>query len=90
MNNQLQATDRQSQRRGFLWGALFTAFIGGNAFISVSSNPRFETIHVLDVMRLMLAGAAVAVTLVLLIQFFVRGPLSEDKRAGEKSVKESN
>jgi hypothetical protein len=80
MNNQLQATDRQSKRRGLLWGALFTAFIGGNAFISVSSNPRFETIHTLDVMRLMIAGAAVPVTIMLLAQFVNRDPHSEDKR----------
>jgi hypothetical protein len=61
-----------------------------NAFFGVSSKPRFEAFHVLDVMRLMLAGAAVAVTIFLLIQFFVRGPLSEDKRAGEKSGEKSH
>ena len=89
MDNQLETTDR-SKRSGFLWGALFTAFIGVNAFFSVSSDPRFETIHTLDVMRLMIAGAAVPVTVMMLIQFFIRGPRSEDKRAGEKCIEQSN
>jgi hypothetical protein len=84
MDNQLEANDRQSKRRGFLWGALFTAFIGVNAFFSVSSNPRFETIHVLDLMRLMIAGAAVPVTIMMSGQFFIRGPRSEEDKKGSE------
>jgi hypothetical protein len=74
----------------FLWAAAFTAFMGVVAFIGVASKPRFETFHVLDVIRLMTAGAAVAVTIMMLIWFFNFGPRSEDKRAGEKSGEESN
>ena len=75
----------------FLWAAPLTAFFGVIAFISVSSNPRFETIHALDVIRLMTAGAGFAVALFMLILFFIRGPrFSEDNRAGEKSGEESN
>jgi hypothetical protein len=67
-----------------------TAFWGVFAFSGVAFNPRFETYHVLDVIRLMTAGAAVAVTIMLLVEFYNRGPLSEDNRAGEKSSEESN
>jgi hypothetical protein len=74
----------------FLSISLFTAFWGVIAFSGVASNPRFEKIHVLDVIRLMTAGAAFAVALIMLIQFFIRGPRSEDKRAEEKSGEESN
>ena len=73
----------------FLWAALFTAFMGLVAFSGVASKPRFETFHTLDVIRLMTAGAAIPVTLMLIL-FFIRGPRSEDKRAGEKSGEESN
>ena len=73
-----------------LWAAAFTAFWGVIAFSSVYSNPRFETIHVLDVIRLMTAGAGFAVAIFMLMLFFFRGPFSEDKRAGEKSGEESN
>ena len=82
-----------NRRRSFhlLWMAAFAAFWGAFAFFGVSSNPRFETIHVLDVIRLMTAGAGFAVALMtLLMVFFRRGSLSEDKRAGEKSGVESN
>jgi hypothetical protein len=81
-----------NRRRPFphLAAAAFTAFFGVIAFSGVASNPRFETIHVLDAIRLMTAGAAIAVTLMMLIEFFNRGPLSEDKKAGEKSGEESN
>jgi hypothetical protein len=79
-----------NRRRSFhlLWAALFAAFLGGNAFFRAYSKPRFETFHVLDVLQLMIAGAAIPVTIFLLIQFFGCGPLSEDKRAGEKSGEE--
>jgi len=81
-----------NRRRRFepLWGAAFTAFMGLIAFISVASNSRFETIHRLDVIRLMTAGAAVAVTIMLLIKFFNGGPQTADNWAGEKPVERSN
>ena len=82
---------RDRRRSTFLWAAWFTAFFGVIAFSSVSSNPRSETIHVLDVIRLMTAGAGFPLTLFMLLLFFYGlGPFSEDKRAGEKSGEESN
>ncbi len=61
--------------------APFAAFIGLFSFSSVASNPRFETIHILDVIRLMTAGAGFAIALVLLVQFFrFPGPRSESKK----------
>ena len=77
-------------RRRFLWMAAFGAFWGVLAFFRVSSKPRFEKIHVLDVIGLMTAGAGLAVALTGLILFFVLGPRTEDNKAGEKSGKESN
>jgi hypothetical protein len=51
------------------------------AFSSVAGNPRFETIHTLDVIRLMTAGAGFAVALMLLSPFFnFPGPRSEDQK----------
>jgi len=78
------------RRRPFqrYWAAAFAAFFGLLAFSGVASNPRFETIHVLDVIRLMTAGASIAV--VLMILFFRPGSRSEDNRAGEKSGEGSN
>jgi hypothetical protein len=69
--------------------AAITAVMGVIAFSGVASNPRFETIHVLDVIRLMTAGAAIAVTIMLVVTFFNRGPFSDDKGAGEKRGEES-
>ena len=66
------------------------AFWGVLAFLGVSTNPRFETIHVLDVIGLMTAGAGLAVTIMGLSLFFILGPRTEDNRAGEKSGEESN
>ena len=77
-------------RRRFLWMGASGAFWGVLAFFRVSTNPRFETIHVLDVIGLMTAGAGLAVALAGLILFFIRGPRTEDNRAGEKSGEESN
>ena len=71
----------------FLWIAAMGAFWGVFAFFGVASNPRFATIHVLDVIRLMTAGAGLAVTIAGLIMFFVFR--AEDKRVGEKSGEES-
>jgi len=65
--------------------AVFAACTGLMAFSRVASKPRFETIHTLDVIGLMTAGAGVAVALVLLIQFFcLPGPRSEGNRAGQE------
>ena len=55
-----------------------------------SRQARFETFHVLDVIGLMTAGAGLAVAIAGLILFFIRGPHTEDTRAGEKSGEESN
>ena len=81
-----------SRRRPFqlLWPASFTAFFGAFAFISVSSNPRFATIHVLDIIRLMTAGAGFALALFILMLYFRGGSFSEDNRAGEERGEESN
>jgi hypothetical protein len=79
------------RRRAFplLWGASFIAFFGAIAFYNVSSNPRFETIHVLDIIRLMTAGAGFALALFMLILHFSGGTISVFNRAGEKSGEES-
>jgi hypothetical protein len=69
--------------------AAFTAFFGAIAFFSVASNPRFETIHVLDVIRLMTAGAGFALTIFMLTLYLRGGNISVDNRAGEKSGEES-
>jgi hypothetical protein len=50
--------------------ALFAICIGLVTFSNVAGNPRFETYHTLDVIRLMTAGAGFGVAFVLLIQFF--------------------
>ena len=52
------------------WTAAITTFFGVTAFVGVAVNPRFETFHVLDIIRLMTAGVAIPVTIMLLIQFF--------------------
>lgn len=59
--------------------ALFILCIGLGSFSRVAGNPRFEAIHVLDVIGLMTAGAGIGVALVLLVQFFtLSGRRSED------------
>jgi len=68
----------------------FAAFYGMLAFHGVSTNPRFETIHTLDVIRLMTAGAGFAVALMGLLLFYTRSSRSDDNRAGAKSGEESN
>jgi hypothetical protein len=61
--------------------AVFAACTGLMSFFRVAGNPRFETIHTLDVIGLMTAGAGIAAGLVLLIQFFtIPAPRSEDKK----------
>ena len=77
-----------SDRRLFLWPASLAAFFGVLAFSRVSTKPRFETFHVLDVIGLMTAGAGLAVTIMMLVLFFIRGPRTEDDRAGEKNDEE--
>jgi len=49
--------------------ASFAAFWGLIAFSGVAGNPRFQTYHTLDVIRLMTAGAGFAVCLFALIMF---------------------
>jgi len=75
-------------RRRLLWMAAFAAFFGVNSFFRVSSKPRFETIHALDVVGLMTAGAGLAVVVMALVLFFIRGLRTEDsgqeKKSGEK------
>ena len=63
--------------------AVFTASLGVIAFSSVAGKPRFQTFHVLDVIRLMTAGAAVAVTIMLLIKFFISLSPRADERKEE-------
>ena len=61
--------------------AVFAMCMGLVTFSSVAGNPRFETYHTLDVIRLMTAGAGFGVALVLLIQFFKSpGTRSEAKK----------
>jgi hypothetical protein len=67
--------------------AVIAACLGLMAFSRVASNPRFETIHVLDVIGLMTAGAGIAAGLVLLMQFiFLPGPRSEAKKEKEQGT----
>ena len=74
----------------FLWAAAFSASMGLIVFSGVASNPRFQTIHTFDVLRLMIAGAAVPVTIMLLAEFLIRGSHSKDKRSEEERGEESN
>lgn len=78
-----------SDRRFFLWPASFAAFYGVSAFFRVSSKPRFETYHTLDVIGLMTAGAGFAVALMMLVRFFTHSPRAEGDSAGEKGGAES-
>ena len=50
--------------------SIFVLCMGLFVFSNVAGQPRFETYHRLDVTRLIIAGAAFGVGLVLLIQFF--------------------
>ena len=77
---------QRRMRRVSVVMAIFAACTGLMAFSRVASNPRFETIHTLDVIGLMTAGAGLAVALVLLMQFFfLPSPRSEDNRTGPES-----
>ena len=67
--------------------AIFAGCMGLSAFFRVAGNPRFETIHTLDVIGLMTAGTGLAAALVLLIQFFsLPGPRSEAKKEKEQGT----
>ena len=55
-----------------------------SAFFRVAGNPRFETIHTLDVIGLMTAGAGIAVALILLIQFFSTTARVQSTQAGRR------
>ena len=72
---------QRRMRRVQVTMAPITACMGLVAFSGVANSPRFETYHTLDVIRLMTAGAGLAVALVLGIQFFnLPGPRSEAKQ----------
>lgn len=81
-------TKREPNRRRMnrVSGAIFAAFIGLGTFANVASNPRFQAIHTLDVIRLMTAGAGFAVALVLLIDFSFPGHRPEPKKEKEQGT----
>jgi hypothetical protein len=61
------------------------------AFSGVANSPRYESFHVLDIIRLMAAGANFGIAFLALILFFVfRRQNSEDKRVEETSGAVSN
>jgi hypothetical protein len=67
--------------------AVFATCIGLVSFSSVAGNPRFETYHRLDVIRLILAGVGFGVALVWLIQFFkFPGPRSADMKEKQQGT----
>lgn len=72
---------QRRMRRVSVAMAIFAACTGLMAFSRAASNPRFEAIHTLDVIRLVTAGAGFGVALILVIQFFnFPGPRSEDDK----------
>ena len=75
--------EQRRRRRNRVPGAIFVTCIGLVSFFRVAGNPRFETIHTLDVIGLMTAGAGFGVAFVLLMQSFVL-PRSEDNGAGQE------
>lgn len=78
---------QRRMRRVPLALAPFAACMGMIAFSGVASNPRFETIHTLDVIRLMTAGAGFAVAIFSLILFFnFSGPRSEARKEKEQGT----
>ena len=78
---------QRRMRRVSVAMAIFAGCMGLSAFFRVAGNPRFETIHTLDVIGLMTAGAGIAVALILLIQFFsLPGPRSEAKQEKEQGT----
>jgi hypothetical protein len=72
-DNSKREQPQRRMRRTQVGMAVFATFIGLISFFGVAGNPRFETYHTLDVIRLMTAGAGFGVALVLLIQFFQFG-----------------
>ena len=86
-DNTTREQRQRRMRRVQVAMAVFAACIGLFGFSGVAGNPRFETYHTLDVIRLMTAGAGFGVALVLLIQFFkYPGPRSEDKKEKEEGT----
>ena len=76
-----QEKRQRRMRRVSVGMAVFAMCIGLVSFSNVAGNPRFETYHTLDVIRLMTAGAGFGVALVLLIHFFkFPRPGSDDKK----------
>ena len=83
--NTRQEQRQRRMRRVSVAMGIFAGFTGLSAYFRVAGNPRFETIHTLDVIGLMTAGAGIAVAFVLLMQFFLLpGPRSEDNRASQE------
>lgn len=82
-NNKREQRPRRMNRLG---GAMMAAVFGLIAFFGVVSNPRFQTIHTLDVIRLMTAGAGAAVSLMLLFDFCFPGPRSESKKERDQGT----
>ena len=67
-------------RRVSVGMAVFVACIGLMSFFRVAGNPRFESIHTLDVIGLMTAGGGLGVAFVLLMQYFtLPGDRPEDR-----------
>lgn len=83
MNNRRRRYER-------LCGAGFTVVIGLTSFFSAFGSPGFETMRTLDVIRLMTAGAAVAVTIMLSVMFIKGEPQSENRVAVEKRGEKSS
>lgn len=73
---------QRRMRRVSVGMAVFAMCIGLVSFSNVAGNPRFETYHTLDVIRLMTAGAGFAIAFVLLIQFF-KSPRSRSEAKKE-------
>ena len=85
--NTKQEQRQRRMRRVSVVMAIFVGGMGLSAFSRVAGNPRFETIHILDVIGLMTAGAGLAIALILLIQFFsLPGPRSEAKKEKEQGT----
>lgn len=67
--------------------AIVAACMGLFAFSSVAGNPRFETYHTLDVIRLVAAGVCFGTAFVVLMQFFfLPDPRSEDKKGKDQGT----
>ena len=78
---------QRRMRRVSVAMAVFVGCIGLMSFSRVAGNPRFESIHTLDVIGLMTAGGGLGVAFVLLMQFFISpGSRSEAKEEKEQGA----